>query len=87
MLGVCKRHAQLHTSLCLGPSSPFLHTHVRVLKLETASTVSEGNQTFLGCVVKRKILRWRQEIVLCMYWFLLLTVPKSQRRSASLYFK
>lgn len=41
MLRVCKRQAQLHTFPCLCPSSLFLHTHVRVLKLETASTVTK----------------------------------------------
>lgn len=53
MLSISKRHAQLHTFPCLCPSSPFLHTQVRVLKLETASTVSERNQAFLGWVVRK----------------------------------
>lgn len=54
MSRVCKRHAQLHTFPCLCPSSAFLHTHIRVLKLETAFRVSEGKQTFLEWVVREK---------------------------------
>lgn len=51
MLRVC-RHARLHTYPCLCPSSPFFLTHVRVLKLETASIVNRGKLTFLGRAVR-----------------------------------